>query len=105
MKSIIIIEVEHTDTTDGLSECLFDLGIGVQMDPHADDEWPTARDGATWPMVTGGQDYRVTDYAVRVDLPASLLLESDMPSVESIYKKCAATLPIDLLDDPWRQKK
>lgn len=110
MKSIIIIEVEHGDTTDGVSECLFDLGIGSQVNPQEDPEWPTARDGATWPMVTGGQDYRVTDYTVRVDLPGSLVLDSDMPSVADIYKSCAATFParyppvIDLLDDLWRQK-
>jgi hypothetical protein len=105
VKSIIIIEVEHDDTTDGLTECLFDLGVGSQLDPHNDPEWPTARDGATWPAITGGQSYRVTDYAVRVDLPSSLLVDSDMPSRDAIFKACAAT-PREILSliepDPWR---
>lgn len=105
MKSIIIIEVEHTDSTDGVAECLFDLGIGSQVNPHGDPEWPTARDGASWPrVIPGGIDYRVTDYTVRVDVPGSLVLDSDMPSVADIYKSCAATPKVDLLDDPWRQK-
>jgi len=67
VKSLILIEVEHGDTTDGLNEALFDLGVGSALDPHSDDEWPTARDGATWPRIEGGIDYRVVDYAVMVD--------------------------------------
>jgi len=76
MRSLIIIEVEHDDTTDGLSECLFDLGVGVQLDPHTDDQWPTSADGETWPRIEGGIDYRVTDYTVRVDLPECFVLNS-----------------------------
>lgn len=106
MISLIIVEVVHSDTTDGLTEALFDLGLGSQLDPNADLDWPTSRtDGATWPAVTGGQDYQVRDYCVRVDVPATIDADSDIPSVEALYKKCGATLPIDLLDDPWRQKR
>lgn len=67
MRSLILIEVEHGETTDGINEALFDLGVGSSLDPQTDSQWPTASDGATWPRVEGGIDYRVTDYAVMVD--------------------------------------
>lgn len=76
MRSLIIIEVEHGDTTDGVNECLFDMGVGSQFDPSTDDQWPTANDGASWPrVIPGGIDYRVVDYTVRVDLPACFKLD------------------------------
>lgn len=68
MRSQIIIEVEHGDTTDGLNEALFNMGIGSQLDPRSDDQWPTGSDGETW-MMLEGMDYKITDYSVRVDLP------------------------------------
>lgn len=67
MRSFIIVEVEHGDTTDGVQECLFDMAIGVQLDPRKDDQWPTADDGGTWNL--SGIDYTITDYSVVVDLP------------------------------------
>jgi len=75
MRSLIIIEVEHGETTDGVNEALFDLGIGSAIDPQTDDQWPTADDGATWPMMEGGMDYRVLDYTVRVDIPDCFRLD------------------------------
>lgn len=75
MRSLIIIEVEHGDTLDGVNECLFDMGVGSQFDPATDDQWPTANDGGTWPRVAGGIDYKVTDYTVRIDLPECFRLE------------------------------
>ncbi len=76
MRSLIIIEVEHGETTDGVNECLFDLGVGSQFDPATDDQWPTANDGASWPrVIPGGIDYKVTDYTVRIDLPECFTLD------------------------------
>lgn len=74
MRSLIIVEVEHGDTTDGINEALFDMGIGSQFDPMTDDQWPTANDGGTWPNLEG-MDYRITDYTVRVDLPECFQLD------------------------------
>lgn len=76
MRSLIIIEVEHGETTDGVNEALFDFGIGSALDPHTDPEWPTANDGTTW-LNLAGMDYRVTDYTVRVDLPACFTLKGE----------------------------
>lgn len=72
MRSFIIVEVEHGETTDGVQECLFDLGVGSSLDPATDDQWPTASDGATWPMMETGMDYKVLNYTVAVDLPPYL---------------------------------
>lgn len=83
MKSIIIIEVDHGETTDDVEAFMRNL--------HTDHTY-------AYP------DLDFKDVVVRVDVPATVVLDSDMPSVESIYKTCAATMPIDLLDDPWRQK-
>jgi hypothetical protein len=68
MRSFIIVEVEHGDTTDGVNEALFNMGIGSALDPQADDQWPTGDDGETW-MHLHGCDYTITDYSVVVDLP------------------------------------
>lgn len=74
MRSLIIIEVEHGETTDGVNEALFNMGIGSQFDPQADDQWPTGSDGESWPMLEG-MDYKITNYTVRVDLPECFKLE------------------------------
>ena len=82
MKSIIILEVEHGDTIDPLDKIL----------DH---------------VVERYGEQVITDYAVRVDLPASFLLDSDMPSRDAIFKACAAS-PREILSliepDPWRTK-
>ena len=71
MKSIIIIEVEHGEDTDALQE------LATQLTDESD--------------YFGNGSAIVKGYTVRVDLPGSLLLDSDMPSVADIYKTCAAT--------------
>lgn len=76
MRSLIIIEVEHGETTDGVNEALFDFGIGSRFDPMTDDQWPTADDGETWPNLAG-MDYRVLDYTVRIDVKHDLVLNRD----------------------------
>lgn len=65
MRSLIIIEVEHGETTDGIAEALFDFGIGEPDD--AGTEWPNMK----------GQDYTVTNYTLKVDTentPAKIVL-------------------------------
>lgn len=74
MRSLIIIEVEHGETTDGVNEALFNMGIGSQFDPATDPEWPTGADGETWCMLNG-MDYRILDYTVRIDIPTTLKLD------------------------------
>lgn len=74
MKSLIIIQVEHGETTDGVNEALFNMGIGSQFNPSEDDQWPTASDGATWPNIEG-EGYRVIDYSVNIDLPDCFVLK------------------------------
>lgn len=75
MRSLIIIEVEHGETTDGINEALFNMGIGSRFVPREDDQWPAGADGIPWPMLTG-MDYTITDYAVKVDIPDCFVLDS-----------------------------
>jgi hypothetical protein len=71
MRSLIIIEVEHGETTDGVNEALFNMGIGSALNPRTDDQWPTGDDGETW-MHLHGMDYEILDYSVAVDIPQYL---------------------------------
>lgn len=55
MRSLIIIEVEHGEDTDTLSDTLWQLGLEGNI---------------------GGRPDAITDYTVRVDLPDCFVLDS-----------------------------
>lgn len=82
MKSIIIIEVEHGEDTDDFQQAYADCLSEVQYN-----------------------GLEVVDSTVVVDLPATFVLDSDMPSRDAIFKACAAS-PREIMQlltpDPWR---
>jgi len=61
MRSLIIIEVEHGEDTDAIDDLLDHIGLDQNYG------------------LPEGDDFKVTNYTVRVDLPACFVLESDKP--------------------------
>ena len=58
MRSLIILEVEHGESTDGLDDLLDGMGLDLNKG------------------LPSGDNYTVTNYTVRVDLPACFVLDS-----------------------------
>ena len=70
MRSIIIIEVDHGETTDDVEAFIRNL--------DSDNRY-------SYP------DLDFVDVVVRVDVPAAVVLDSDMPSRDELFKAASAS--------------
>lgn len=72
MRSLIVLEVEHGEDTDSLSDLT---------------GWLENQSFSNWSGLT------VKDWCVRVDVPAAMVIELDIPTTARLHKMNASTFP------------